>query len=190
MKHITARERSRQDVRTPPELIEYVIRRYGPIGCDLAASKENAVVARYIDVDQDALQTNWAKMVPTGTIGWCNPPFGHINPWVARAAITSWKCRVRSLLLVPASLESAWYWNNVARFVSGVRVLRGRLKFPGYSNVAGQGHMLLEYFGGEPRSNHDDQPPPITVVDWREELDDMRDAGIGGPRTRDEMSNE
>ena len=38
--------RSRQDYGTPPEFLAAVVARFGPLAFDLAASRDNAVVAK------------------------------------------------------------------------------------------------------------------------------------------------
>ena len=59
------------------------------------------------------------------------------------------------------SIDSAWFARHVYKGPCTVHVLRGRLKFPGYANVAGQGHMLIDWHGGSWGG--------IRLLDWRKE---------------------
>ena len=166
LNYLTAGKESRQAVSTPPALVEYVKGRW-PITVDLAADEFNALCPQWIGEDANSLGVNWMSrlLVPYSwprPVGWLNPPFGKLDPWME-------KCRTESLRgahilsLVPASIESGWFSQHINRGPCTVYVLHGRLKFPGYANVAGQGHMLVDWHGGAWGGIH--------LLDWRLELE-------------------
>lgn len=169
LNYLTAGKESRQAVSTPPALVEYVKGRW-PIAIDLAAGLANTICNYFISQAANSLQIDWAATLQVRgqsnpwprPVGWLNPPFGKLDPWLE-------KCRLEALRgahvvsLVPASIESGWFKQHVYEGPCTVHVLHGRLKFPGYANVAGQGHMLIDWHGGAWGGIH--------LLDWRLELE-------------------
>lgn len=137
--------RSRQDYGTPRDLLDVVERGFGAIGFDLAASDENAVAPSYYTEADDALgvSTPW----PSDRLCWLNPPFARIAPWAARCAIEAHAGK-RILLLVPASIGSAWFASYVHKR-SLVLALRPRLTFDGCSTPYPKDCILAVYGFGE-----------------------------------------
>lgn len=169
LNYLTAGKESRQAVSTPPDLVAYVKGRW-PVAVDLAASVENAICNQFMSEAANSLVIDWAVTLQVAgqanpwprPVGWLNPPFGKLDPWME-------KCREEALrgahvvALVPASIESGWFAQHVYAGPCTVYVLKGRLKFPGYANVAGQGHMLIDWHGGAWGGIH--------LLDWRLELE-------------------
>jgi phage N-6-adenine-methyltransferase len=129
--------RSKQDYGTPPEFIDAVVKRFGPLYADLAATNENKKALIYLGPDHPspdlrdslALDIDWAELFPNKNL-WLNPPFANIDPWAEKLAK---QCRYRlglSFFLTPASIGSNWFANHVAgkAFVLG---LSPRLTFDG-----------------------------------------------------------
>ena len=103
---------SRQDYPTPPEFIEAVEKRWGPISFDLAATKSNAKALRFFSPKENSLEQAW----PVKGINWLNPPYGKIQPWAKKCS--DWvrenpDASSRILFLVPASVGSNWFWSDV-----------------------------------------------------------------------------
>ena len=101
--------RSKQDYGTPPEFVQALERRFGPITFDLAASKHTALASAFFTEEQDALSRSWLDL---GPVAFCNPPFGDIRPWAEKCAECRW-LRRWTLLLVPASMGSMWWRDHV-----------------------------------------------------------------------------
>src|SRR5687768_11527499 len=99
---------SRQDFETPPEFMAAASARFGALTFDLAASAANAKAPCYYDELADSLKQPWPKR----GLNWLNPPFAHIPPW-ARKCFRESCDGSRILLLVPASVGSNWYRDNV-----------------------------------------------------------------------------
>jgi phage N-6-adenine-methyltransferase len=120
--------KSRQTYETPQELIDAVEHRFGVIGHDLAASKNNSVADEYFDLKADALAKSTSWLLPGVDVAWCNPPFGRIKPWAAKC------CEVRdlqrwTLLLVPMGSQDwacEYVWGKAL-----VLKLKGRVTFVG-----------------------------------------------------------
>ncbi len=123
----------KQDWRTPPEFLEAVRRRFGPIGFDLAATKGHEVTGHAglaFSPEMDSLSRDWSDPVLGGKIrvAWLNPPFANIRPWAAKCDsvrdLPRW-----TLMLVPASMGSHWWADHVLGkcFALGVP----RMKFLG-----------------------------------------------------------
>lgn len=134
--------RSKQDYQTPPAFLDAVKRRLNimEFGIDLAASDENAVASLYYTEEADALSMPWGQ---GGNWAWCNPPFGHIGPWVEKAT-KEVQQGAHIALLVPAAVGSKWwaYWvHNEAH----VLLLRPRLTFVGCTAPYPKDCALLLY---------------------------------------------
>jgi len=102
-----------QNTPTPWEFIRAVEERFGPIAWDLAASAGNCRARdphAYFDEAQDSLAQDWNAAGAMGRT-WLNPPFRHVDPWLAKAA----ECRITSgpLVLVPASVCTKWFNEHV-----------------------------------------------------------------------------
>ncbi len=167
-----ARGASKQDYATPPEFIEAVERRFGPIAFDLAAHAGNAKAAQWYGpggVAEDALSEDWTKL--EGNL-WLNPEFANIAPWAAKCAESRgfrWDTR-RIFLLTPASVGAVWF----SEYVHGhalVLGLVGRLCFDGKSPYPKD--CILSVFGEAPgfdvwvwrKSSIDDTPAESTIAD-------------------------
>lgn len=137
--------RSKQDYGTPRDFLTVVVQKFGPIGLDVSASAENAVVPRFYDVSLNGLTQTWWN--PDG-IAWCNPEFGQCADWTAKAAHEWWSNGHPSLLLVPASVDSNW-WARSVHERARVYFVGGRLKFVGAVDVYPKPLALLHY-GGTP----------------------------------------
>lgn len=118
--------RSKQDYRTPEPFLDAVARQFGRIDLDLACRTDNMVAPRGIchDKELDALAQDWTdpmywdrdgNVIASGErigVAFCNPEFGNIRPWAAKVAACRWLPRW-TLLLVPASMGSAWWADHV-----------------------------------------------------------------------------
>lgn len=90
---------------------------------DVCASPGNAKCATFYTVAEDGLKQPW-----TG-VCWMNPPYGNeIGRWV-RKAYESAQAGAHVVCLVPARVDTGWWW-DYCRF-GEVRFLRGRLRFGG-----------------------------------------------------------
>lgn len=80
---------------TPRDLFEALHAKHR-FTVDAAADRRNAKLARYFP---DGLKASWE-----GERVWCNPPYSHIDPWVAKALEADLAC-----LLLPARLDRPWF---------------------------------------------------------------------------------
>jgi phage N-6-adenine-methyltransferase len=130
--------RSEQVVQTPADFMAAVVRRFGPMSYDLAASKENAKAPAWLDEQTDSLATNWGGL--RGNC-WLNPPFAGIGLWAEKCARTVGPA---IFLLVPASVGSNWYADWVERQAE-VHFLNPRLTFVGHDHAFPKDLMLCVY---------------------------------------------
>jgi DNA (cytosine-5)-methyltransferase 1 len=163
LSYLSAGKESKQDVSTPPDLVRWVASRWN-IRVDLAATEENRVCEPFLDAEADSLSVSWVDYLRRfgagwpRPVGWLNPPFGKLAPWMAKSRVEALQ-GAHTVSLVPASIESGWFAEHIYQGPCTVYVLKGRLKFPGYANVAGQGHCLVDWHGGEWGG--------IRLLDWR-----------------------
>ncbi|HXH35235.1 MAG TPA: DNA N-6-adenine-methyltransferase [Plantibacter sp.] len=110
------------DWATPQDLFDLLHREFG-FALDVCASDGNAKCGSYYTREQDGLAQPW-----TG-VCWMNPPYGtEIGAWVKKAAESA-QAGATVVCLVPARVDTAWWW-DYCRF-GEVRFLRGRLRFGG-----------------------------------------------------------
>lgn len=120
---------ARTDYETPPAIFAALHAEFC-FTLDAAACPHNAKCERYFTEADDGLAQPWSGVV------WCNPPYGRgIGQWVAKAAAEAGR-GVTSVLLLPASCETAWWqdyiWDADAhqpREGVEVRFPRGRINF-------------------------------------------------------------
>jgi phage N-6-adenine-methyltransferase len=124
--------RSRQDYGTPRPFLDAVERRFGPIGCDLAANEVNHVNPFYLGPGSghgyDSLARAWHVFAHVGLM-WLNPPFADLDPWAAKCAAEQAK-GARIVILAPAAVGSVWYTKHVEPNAY-VFALRPRIRFVG-----------------------------------------------------------
>lgn len=106
---------SKQDYQTPQEFFDAVVRTFGPLGVDLAAS-DGRLCPVWLGpgsaIADDSLAAPWATILKEEkTGGWLNPPWARLRPWAA-------KCRVESaagarLVGLTRSAFGSWYADEV-----------------------------------------------------------------------------
>ncbi len=139
---------AKDDWETPTPLFDVLHAEFG-FTLDVCASKENAKVRPYFTRTDDGLSQEWSG------VSWMNPPYGRaISAWVEKA-YRSAKTGTTVVCLVPARVDTAW-WFNYCQF-GEIRFLRGRLKFGGHSNSAPFPSAVVVF----PRE------PKVVWWDWR-----------------------
>lgn len=145
------------DRRTPRELFDPLHEEFG-FTLDAAASADNALCARFYDLEDDGLKQRWHGVV------WCNPPYSNLAAWTAKAwnelAFDKGVGADVIVMLLPANrCEQAWWQDYIEPFRRSGRVetrfLRGRLRFdtPDHDYTA------------QPKGN---RPPfGVVLVIWR-----------------------
>lgn len=73
--------------RTPPEVIDYIQRRFGLIEIDLCSSDENSVCSFNLNKEEDFLNNYWIhqSLINHGDLAWLNPPYSNPLPFVKQA---------------------------------------------------------------------------------------------------------
>lgn len=89
---------------TDPEVIAFMEARYGKYDLDAAASKENAVCAKFYDEKTDCFKRWWG----TNKHIWLNPPYSDPTPFVHKA-IEQMQHNNQIDLLLPADTSTAWF---------------------------------------------------------------------------------
>lgn len=115
------------DWETPQALFDVLHAEFG-FDLDVCATKETAKCSRFFTPKDDGLQQNWRGVC------WMNPPYGdEIAEWIGKAHQSA-ADGATVVCLVPARVDTAWWWNH-CRF-GEIRFLPGRLKFGGSSTGA------------------------------------------------------
>lgn len=125
------RGKSRQDFRTPPELLAAIEAgfRVGQWDYDLAADQRTAIRSAHSEdettgkpyrfeqveylgpgspICDDSLAFDWTNLPGEA---WLNQPFANIAPWAKKCATTKRSGRI--FQLVPASVGANWYQEHV-----------------------------------------------------------------------------
>ncbi len=137
--------RSEQVVQTDPLLIAAVVRRWGALEIDLAATAENTQAPSYITKELNSLSVPWGAYWPK-TRMWLNPEYTDLTTWSAKCAAEAARLtgEGRIFLLTPASVGSNWF----REYVDGkarVYLLNGRLKFVGHTQCYPKDCILSVY---------------------------------------------
>lgn len=147
---------SEQVVCTPRAFLDAVERRFGKIGFDLAATKENNVTG---DDDSffgpgstlanDALTVDWSQL--GGDLCWCNPEYGMIkgSRGFAHKARIEAACGVRIVMLIPAAVATNWFADEIHGHALVIPI-RPRLTFVGHKDPFPKDLMLVCYNLGSP----------------------------------------
>ncbi len=127
----TNRHRSRQDHPTPGDFICAIEGRFDLVALDLAATARNAVVPQFISKRQNSLKQDWTKLL-NGKMGYLNPPFDPITPWIDQC-VEEAKKGARFVVLSQASVDSNWFWKMFP--FCAVYALTPRIRFVGSKDV-------------------------------------------------------
>jgi phage N-6-adenine-methyltransferase len=156
--------RSEQTVETPAEFLKAVQVRFGHLHWDLAATPENTKAPQFFTSEQDSLKQDWQKC--KGNL-WCNPPFGHLMPWVKKAeeSVASrsqgslMAVPNKILMLLPAAIGAKWFALHChgSAMVLG---LTGRLTFVGHTSQYPKDLMLCVW--------SKNTSPRFGLWDWRQ----------------------
>ncbi len=144
--------RSRQDYCTPPSLLDAIKKEWDieDFDWDLAASKDNRVCTGYYSKEDDALTKSWKL---GNSWNWCNPPFGDIEPWVAKAYTESMTNNANTIVLVPASVGSNWWAKWVHKMCPVIYFMNGRITFVGATDPYPKDTALLFYDAYSPEES-------------------------------------
>lgn len=133
--------RSRQDYATPWPFVRAVEQLIGAsFAIDLAASDANRKAPRFYSAEQNSLVQPWASDLD-GAWGWCNPPYAHIEPWVAKALHEAEK-GAKTVILLPAGVSTNWFAATVHMWAC-VLFVRPRLVFEGTTDPYPKDLMLI-----------------------------------------------
>lgn len=137
--------RSKQDYGTPPEFLDAVRSRFGPIVADLSATSDNCVVPDHYGDDDEggALVQPWATDFLSGNL-WLNPPFTDIGRWAEKCACEAPLRHGLILLLTPASVGANWFAEHV-HDKAMVLAIRPRLTFVGCTDPYPKDLILSVY---------------------------------------------
>lgn len=105
--------------------------------CDMAATKQNALLPRYWGPDHERIDRRNSLVFRWPARCWLNPPYSQVRAFVAKAAEEA-KRGSLVVCLVPARTDTRWWHEHVWDRVSHkprrgvqVRFLKGRLTFVG-----------------------------------------------------------
>lgn len=119
---------ARHDWETPAGLFAAVDAEFR-LELDVCALPHNAKLPRFLSPADEALAVAWAP-----ARCWMNPPYGRALPrWVAKANAEA-LAGALVVCLVPARVETAWWYRWCAP--AEVRVIRGRVRFTGAAEDA------------------------------------------------------
>ena len=125
--------RERDERPTPQDFFDALHAEFG-FTLDVAAGPDNHKCPDYFTVEDDGLMQDWHGVV------WCNPPYSEVGEWVAKAYRESLR-GVTSVLLLPSSTDTAWFYDWVLPFAE-IRFVRGRIRFVGQDNPAPFGSVV------------------------------------------------
>ena len=97
------------DYKTPPELYEKALKKFGLIGCftiDVCCSERNIpALDYYVNGEQDGLKEPWFGFC------WCNPPYNECKKWIEKAYKENLQGCSGIAMLIPVRTETK-YWHD------------------------------------------------------------------------------
>lgn len=105
---------------TPPELFDKLNKVFN-FTLDPAANAENAKCPKFYTEADNGLVQDWADEVV-----FCNPPYSNIQEWIRKARFSNAKSVV---MLIPARVETAYWFEHIWNKADEVLLIKGRLKF-------------------------------------------------------------
>lgn len=170
----TTESADRQIMRTPPGIAEWCAKKYG-CNLDLAATRDNRKFTHYFsDVMPvgneetagycgNALIVPWVHNGLDNAVGFCNPPYADLAPWLQKAHEQA-QLRFTSVFLIPTFNGDAWA-RCVWAWAKEIIFIEGRINFikPDGLPLKGNGRgSMLVVFG--PRTSG----PAFGYIDKRD----------------------
>lgn len=147
---------AKDEWRTPRWLFEWLDERFG-FEIDLAASDEDMLCYSRFTKDDDALRSIWRA---NGKVGFVNPPYSDIDPWLVKAVEEARK-GFTTVFLIPAPNGEDRYGDHVFGVATEVVWITGRIAFidstgrPVGGNTRGSCVVVYEAFNlGDTRYRH------------------------------------
>ena len=123
--------------RTPPEVIGYIVERFGLIEIDLCSSDENRVCPFNINEDENFLDDFWLIDCPMGKGGlaWCNPPYSRPLPFVQQCV--KWAKRGYAITgILNFDPSTKWFCELINANALIMPIIGGRISFLNGDGVA------------------------------------------------------
>lgn len=145
---------SKQDYQTDPLFMKAVVKRFGSMNHDLAATKENSQCGQDFygpgsKWAEDSLAIHWTSAFGSSAPNlWLNPPYDDIPTWAKKCS--EYKGTGSIFFLVPASVGSNWFAELVNPYAY-TYILNGRLTFVGQKDPYPKDCMLAVFgarYGG------------------------------------------
>lgn len=130
-----------QEWETPQWLFDVLNNEFS-FTLDPCATKNNAKCSNYFDMVKDGLVQSWI-----GHTVFMNPPYASVSYWMKKAGNECLTGSTRAVCLVPARVDTNWWWDNVVTYGGSVSVafIKGRIKFVGASSGAPFPSALVIY---------------------------------------------
>ena len=107
---------------------------------DPCCTKQSALCDKYYTIEDDGLKQDWSNDVV-----FMNPPYGReIGKWVEKAYKESLKGAV-VVCLIPARTDTRYWHDYIFPYASGIKFLKGRLKFGNGKNSAPFPSAIIEF---------------------------------------------
>lgn len=109
------------DWETPQDLFDLLNEEFN-FTLDVCAVPDTAKCTAYFTPEDDGLAQDWTR-----NVCWMNPPYGDDIPQWMNKAHKEARRGATVVCLVPARVDTAWWWDNC--IYGEIRFLKGRLKF-------------------------------------------------------------
>jgi len=116
----------KDSLQTPPWLFDWLNSKYR-FEIDLASDQNNKLCAESYDKKYDALSAIWFDPEFDILVGFCNPPYSKINPWIEKA-IEEAKFGFTTVFLIP-DFNGEERFDLISRHATTIIHLIGRVSF-------------------------------------------------------------
>lgn len=118
---LTVMTSSKSDIWGTPEALFNRLNTEFNFTLDPCANAENAKCPKYYTEADNGLEQDW-----TGETVFCNPPYSDIQAWIRKASTSGARTVV---MLIPARVETKYWFDNIWYDASEILFIKGRLKF-------------------------------------------------------------
>lgn len=145
---------------TPKDFFDVLDREF-KFTLDVCANADNAKCEQFFTKEDDALVKDWGQ-----GICWMNPPYGKAISDFMRKAYKASRKGAWVVCLVPARMDTNWWFNWVVGKATECRIVKGRLRFGNAKNVAPFVSAVVIY---NPLKKPTPESPGVVWWKWKDE---------------------
>lgn len=124
---------SAQNTETPQEFVDAVEEYWNiKFTLDLASEESTKKARQCITPEIDTFQVDWSGALGVGGVGWLNPEFDPVEPFLEKCVWEAHK-GARFFTLTRGAVDTAWFWDLIYPNAA-IYTVEPRIKFVGHTS--------------------------------------------------------